>query len=107
MKNEVDTYGATVFAPDYSATIVAADTCTNSDEHSMYIRILWNPPIGTATFCFNYRFLEHIQPLAFNDLKNLEVLECQVSKFLTRFFVNEFRTNKLMRLYPTRIFILI
>ncbi len=29
------------------------------------------------------RFLEHIEPLAFHDLKSLEVLECQNNKHLT------------------------
>jgi len=29
------------FAPDYSATVLAAEMCTNSHEHSMYIRFLW------------------------------------------------------------------
>jgi len=37
MKNEVDTYGAPVFAPDYSATVLVAKMCTNANEHSMYI----------------------------------------------------------------------
>jgi hypothetical protein len=54
--------------------------------------------------CFNYRFLEHIQPLAFNDLKNLEVLECQVSKFSTRFFAYEFRTKKADVFVPDKDF---
>ncbi len=31
-KNEVDTCGATVFAPDYSATILAAEMCTTPDD---------------------------------------------------------------------------
>jgi len=35
-KNEEDTYGAPVFAPDYSAAVLAAKMCTNSHEHSMY-----------------------------------------------------------------------
>ncbi len=39
-KKEVDTYGASVFAPDYIATVLAAKMCTNSNEHSMYIRDL-------------------------------------------------------------------
>ncbi len=30
MKNEVDNNGAPVFAPDYSATVLAAKMCTNS-----------------------------------------------------------------------------
>jgi hypothetical protein len=29
-KNKVDTYGAPVFAPDYSATVLATKICTNS-----------------------------------------------------------------------------
>jgi hypothetical protein len=36
-KNEVDTYGATVFAPDYSATVLAAKMCSNFNEHSLDI----------------------------------------------------------------------
>jgi hypothetical protein len=40
MENEVHTYGALVFAPDYSATVLAAKMCTNSNQHSMYIRFL-------------------------------------------------------------------
>ena len=39
-KNKVDTYGAPVFAPDYSTTVLAA-MFTYSNEHSMYIRFLW------------------------------------------------------------------
>jgi hypothetical protein len=35
-KNKVDTYGAA----DYSTTDLAAKICTNSNEHSMYIRFL-------------------------------------------------------------------
>jgi hypothetical protein len=39
MKNEVlDTYGAPVFAPDYSTTVLAIKMCTNSNEHSTYSR---------------------------------------------------------------------
>jgi hypothetical protein len=35
-KTEVDThYGAPVFAPDYSTTVLGAKMCTNSNEHSM------------------------------------------------------------------------
>jgi hypothetical protein len=30
-KNEVDTYGPPVFAPDHSATVLAAKMCTNSN----------------------------------------------------------------------------
>jgi hypothetical protein len=39
-ENEVITYGAPVFAPDYSGTLLAADMCNNFNEHSMYIRFL-------------------------------------------------------------------
>ncbi len=39
-KKEVDTYGPPVFAPDYSATGLAAKMCTNSNEHSMYNKFL-------------------------------------------------------------------
>jgi hypothetical protein len=41
MKNKGDTNGAPVFAPDYSITILGAKFCTNSNEHSLYIRFLW------------------------------------------------------------------
>jgi len=41
MKNEVDTHGALVFAPDYSTTVLAAKMCANSNKHSMYIRLQW------------------------------------------------------------------
>jgi hypothetical protein len=37
---ELDTYGAPVFAPNYSATILSAKLCTNSNEHFMHIRFL-------------------------------------------------------------------
>jgi hypothetical protein len=40
-KNKVDTYGAQVFAPDYSATVLAAKMCTHSNQHYMCIRFLW------------------------------------------------------------------
>jgi len=33
----IHTYGAPVFAPDYSTIVLATKMCTNSDEHSMYI----------------------------------------------------------------------
>jgi hypothetical protein len=36
----VDTHGAPVFAPDYSATVLAAKMCINSQEHSIHIRFL-------------------------------------------------------------------
>jgi hypothetical protein len=29
-KNEADTYGATVFVPDYRVTVLAGKMCTNS-----------------------------------------------------------------------------
>jgi hypothetical protein len=43
-KNEVDTCGAPVFAPDYSTTVLAAKMCTNSTEHSMYNIFLRRQP---------------------------------------------------------------
>jgi hypothetical protein len=39
-KNEVENYGAPVFGPDYSATILEDKMCTNSNEHSTYIKFL-------------------------------------------------------------------
>jgi hypothetical protein len=39
-RNKVYTYGAPVFATDYSTIILAAKMQTNSDEHSMHIRFL-------------------------------------------------------------------
>jgi hypothetical protein len=39
-ENKVDTYGATLFAPDYSANVLAAKMCTNSHKHSIYIRFI-------------------------------------------------------------------
>jgi hypothetical protein len=39
-ENKVDTYGTSVFAPDYSITVLSAKMCTNSNEHSMNIRFL-------------------------------------------------------------------
>ncbi len=39
-KNEVNTYGAPVFAPEHSATVLAAKMCSNSKEHSTYFRFL-------------------------------------------------------------------
>jgi hypothetical protein len=41
-KNEVDNYGAPVFAPDYSTFVLAFKMFSNSNEHSMYIRFLWS-----------------------------------------------------------------
>ncbi len=41
MKNEVNTQGAPVFAPDYSASVLAKKMCTNNaNGHFMYIRFL-------------------------------------------------------------------
>ncbi len=40
-KNAEHTFGAPVFAPDYSATILVAKMCANSNEHSMHIRFQW------------------------------------------------------------------
>jgi hypothetical protein len=39
-KNEADTYGVPFYAPDFSATALAAKKCTNANEHSLYIRFL-------------------------------------------------------------------
>ncbi len=40
-KNKVDTYGAPIFAPDYSsATVLAAKMCTKSNDHSIFILFL-------------------------------------------------------------------
>jgi hypothetical protein len=36
-KNKIAAHGVSVFAPDYSASVLAAKMCTNSDEHSMNI----------------------------------------------------------------------
>jgi hypothetical protein len=36
-KNKVDTYGASFFAPDYSAAVLAAKMCTNSNDHTIFI----------------------------------------------------------------------
>ncbi len=35
-----------VFAPDYSATVLAAKMCNNSNEHSMYIRFMNRIGVG-------------------------------------------------------------
>ncbi len=40
-KNKLDTCGTPVFAPDYSATVLAAKMFTNSNDHSMYFRFIW------------------------------------------------------------------
>jgi hypothetical protein len=40
MQNEVDTYGAPVFLPDCSATILAAKTYTSSNKQLYYISML-------------------------------------------------------------------
>ncbi len=34
-KKRVDTCGAPVFAPGYSATVLVAEMCTNHSEHSI------------------------------------------------------------------------
>ncbi len=39
-KKEVDTYGPTVFAPDYSPAGLVSKMCTNSNEQSVYIRFI-------------------------------------------------------------------
>jgi hypothetical protein len=39
-KNEVETYGAPVFAPDYSTTVLGAKMCTDSNEHSLNVKFL-------------------------------------------------------------------
>jgi hypothetical protein len=41
MKNKVNIYRATIFAPDYSATVLGGKMGTNSDEHSMDMKFLW------------------------------------------------------------------
>jgi hypothetical protein len=33
--------GAPLFTPDYTAIVLAAKICTNSNLHSIYIRFLW------------------------------------------------------------------
>jgi hypothetical protein len=53
-KNEEDTYGPPFFAPDYSATGLAAKMCTNSDEHSKY------NPIYKAQNIYIYSYLIEI-----------------------------------------------
>jgi hypothetical protein len=35
-ENEVGKYGAPVFAPDYSTTVLAAKMCTNTDQHCVH-----------------------------------------------------------------------
>ncbi len=40
-KNRVDTHGAPVFAPNYSASDLAVKMCSNSNKHFMYIGFLW------------------------------------------------------------------
>jgi len=60
-KNEVDTYGAPVFAPDYSPIVSVAKTCTNSDEHSMYIRFLWKDPHKKQCFKAVFRLNRYIR----------------------------------------------
>jgi hypothetical protein len=51
-KNEVDTYGAPVFASDYSTTVLATKMCTNSNEHSMYNRFLCLQPSVRSWFAY-------------------------------------------------------
>jgi len=41
-KNEVEIYGALVFPPDYSATLLTAKMGNNSNEQSMYIIFQWS-----------------------------------------------------------------
>jgi hypothetical protein len=48
-KNSVYTYGAPVFAPNCSTTILASKICTNSDDHFMYIRFLWPKARGRSS----------------------------------------------------------
>jgi hypothetical protein len=43
-KNEVDTYGAPIFATDYSANVLAAKMCATSNGQSVNIRFLWTEP---------------------------------------------------------------
>jgi hypothetical protein len=50
-KNKVDIYGSPVFAPDYSAPVQAAELCTNSHEHSKYIRYRCFVTIFTLVCC--------------------------------------------------------
>ncbi len=37
-------YSSYFVVPDYCATVSAANLCTYSNEHSMYIRFLWDSP---------------------------------------------------------------
>jgi hypothetical protein len=39
-KNKEHTYGAQSVAPDYTASVLATQMCSNTNEHSMYIRFL-------------------------------------------------------------------
>ncbi len=41
IKPQSPKYREPLFAPDYSATILATKKCNNSNEHSMHIRYLW------------------------------------------------------------------
>jgi hypothetical protein len=41
VKNEVDSHGAPVFAPDYGATVLATKMCTNANVHSMNVIWFW------------------------------------------------------------------
>jgi hypothetical protein len=40
VKKVVYTYEASVFTPNYSATVSSAKICAYSNEHSMYIRFI-------------------------------------------------------------------
>jgi hypothetical protein len=53
-KNQVKTYGAPVFAPAYSDTVLEAKMCTNSNERSMYIRCMCSE---CAHFCIHKGWL--------------------------------------------------
>jgi hypothetical protein len=48
---------STSFAPDYSATVLAA--CTNSHEHSRYVRFLWD---CHKKLCSNKLHFCHVPP---------------------------------------------
>jgi hypothetical protein len=39
-KNNLDTYGGSVFAPGYITTVLAPKMYTNTNEHSIYIRFI-------------------------------------------------------------------
>ncbi len=42
-KHRVDTYGATVFSPDFSSTIIVDKLCRNQQEPPIQIRLLCMP----------------------------------------------------------------